>query len=81
MTLASAIVNTHALLELIYVSLIAGIGVCVVYAAAVVGITRSQEHRRAERRGAAALYAALATIAIGACVWAAVTGIVIMTTK
>jgi Na+/H+-dicarboxylate symporter len=80
-TLASAIVNTHALLELIYVSLIAGIGVCVVYAAAVVGITRSQERRRADRRGAAALYAALATIAIAACVWAAVTGIVIMTTK
>ena len=81
MTLASAIVNTHALLELVYVSLIAGIGVCVVYAAAVVGITRSQERRRADRRSAAALYAALATIAIAACGWATVTGIVIMTTK
>ena len=31
MTLATAIVDTHALLQLIYVSLIAGVGICGVY--------------------------------------------------
>jgi len=61
--LATAIVDTHALLQLVYVSLIAGIGICVVYAVAVIGVTRSSERRRAERRVASALYAALATIA------------------
>ena len=68
MILATAIVNTHALLQLVYVSLIAGVGICVVYALAVIGVTRSSEHRRAERRAASALYAALATIAVAG-VW------------
>jgi MFS family permease len=80
-TIATAIVDFHALLQLVYVSLIAGVGICFVYAVAVVGITRSQERRRADRRGAAALYAALATIAVGACGWAVVTGIAIMAKK
>jgi MFS family permease len=80
-TLAAAIVDVHALLELVYVSLIAGVGICVVYAIAVVGITRSHEHKRANQRGAATLYAAVATIAVGACVWAVVAGIMVMTQK
>jgi hypothetical protein len=78
MTIAAATVDTHALLQLVYVSLIAGVGICVVYAIAVVGITRSHEHRRAGRRGASALYAALATVALAGCGWAMVTGIAIM---
>ena len=81
MSLATAIVDGHALLELVYVSLLAGVGVCVVYAVAVVGITRAQEARRANRHRRAALYALLAAAALGACGWAAVTGISIMATK
>jgi uncharacterized membrane protein YjfL (UPF0719 family) len=80
-TLATAIVDTHALLELVYVSLIAGVGICIVYAIAVVGITRSQESKRAHHRVAAGLYAALAAIAVGGCGWAVITGIAIMTQK
>ena len=81
MTLATAIVDGHALLELVYVALIAGVGICIVYAIAVVGITRSQEHKRANNRPAAALYAAVATVALGACAWAVITGITVMTRK
>jgi hypothetical protein len=81
MICATAIVDTHALLQLVYVSLIAGVGICVAYAVAVIGITRSHEYRRAERRTAAALYAALATIAVAGCGWAIVTGIAIMAKK
>jgi hypothetical protein len=81
MTLATAIVDTHALLEMVYVSVIAGVGICIVYATAVIGIARAQEHRRAQRRGTAILYGALATLSIGACGWAVVTGIAIMATK
>jgi hypothetical protein len=80
-TVATAIVDTHALLQLVYVSLIAGVGICVVYAVAVIGVTRSSERRRADRRAASALYAALATVAVAACGWAMVTGITIMTKK
>jgi uncharacterized membrane protein YidH (DUF202 family) len=81
MNAAAAIVDTHALLELVYVSVIAGVGICIVYAAAVLGIARAQEHRRADRPRTAALYGALAVVCLGACVWAAVTGITIMATK
>jgi len=80
-TTATAIVDTHALLQLVYVSLAAGVGVCVVYAIAVLGFTRSHERRKARRRGAAAAYGALAVVAIGGCGWAVVTGIAIMAAK
>ena len=79
--LASAIIDGHALLELIYVAAVAGVGFCVVYALGVIGITRSQERRRARRTGAAALYAGLALVALAACAWAVVTGVEIMATK
>jgi hypothetical protein len=75
------LVDTHALAELIYVSLIAGVGICGVYAVAVLGLTRSSERRRANRPVAAALYGAMAAVAIAGCVWAVVTGITIMAAK
>jgi hypothetical protein len=79
--IATGIVDTHALLELVYVSLIAGIGICAVYAFAVIGITRSNERRRASRTLAAALYASLALVAVAGCTWAIVMGITIMASK
>ena len=81
MSLATAIVDGHALLQLVYVSLLAGVGVCVVYALAVVGITRAQEARRASLHRRAALYALGAAVALAACGWATATGISIMTSK
>jgi hypothetical protein len=81
MTLATATIDTHALVQLIYVSLIAGVGICIVFALAVVGITRFQEHRRAGRRSASAAYGAMAAVALGGCGWAIIAGIAAMTTK
>jgi len=81
MSFATAIVDAHALLELLIASLVAGIGICVVYAAAVVGVTRAREHRRANRGRTATVYAALAVVALAACGWAIATGITIMATK
>jgi hypothetical protein len=81
MTLATATVDTHALLQLIYVSLIAGVGICVVFALAVVSITRFQEYRRAGSRRASAAYGVLAAVALGGCGWAIIAGVAAMTTK
>jgi len=81
MTVAAVIVDTHALLQVVYVSLIAGVGICIVYAGAVLGITRAQEHRRGDRPREAALYGALAAISLALCGWAVVTGIAVMATK
>jgi hypothetical protein len=81
MTLATSIIDVHALLELLYASVIAGVGICVVYASAVVGVTRANERRRAHHHRAATLYGALATVALAICVIAIVAGITIMATK
>jgi hypothetical protein len=81
MTIATTLVDTHALLQLVYISLAAGVGICAVYALAVIGFTRSHEHRKANRPRAAALYGALAVIAIAGCGWAVITGLTIMATK
>lgn len=53
-------INTHALLKMAYSSLLAGVGVTVVFSIAILGATRSSEMRRAHRAGAATAYAALA---------------------
>jgi hypothetical protein len=81
MTLATATVDTHALVQLIYVSLIAGVGICIVFALAVVGITHFHEQRKAGRRITSAAYGAMAAVALGGCGWAIVAGIAAMTTK
>jgi len=81
MTLAATIIDAHALLQLLYASVIAGVGICVVYACAVVGVTRSNERRRAHDHRAATLYGALASVALAICVVAIVAGITIMATK
>ena len=46
-------INTHALLKMAYSSLLAGVGVTVVFSIAILGATRSSEMRRAHRAGAA----------------------------
>ena len=69
-----AIVDTGALFEVIWVSLLAGIGVTAVFSLALLGTTRFSEARRAGRTGAAAgfgLLGALATLAfVGGVVYA-----------
>ena len=61
----AAVLDTGALLEVIWVSLVAGIGVTAVFSLALLGGTRFSESRRAGRTGAAAglgLLGALSTL-------------------
>jgi len=51
---------SSALFRVFYASLLAGVGVAVVFSLAVYGAVRSSEMRRAGRGGAATAYAALA---------------------
>ena len=53
-----------ALLKMLYSSLLAGVGVAVIFSVAVLGVTRSNEMRRAQRRTAGTAYAALAAIGL-----------------
>ena len=55
-----AAINTHALVKMLYTSMVAGVGVAVVFSFAILGATRSSEMRRERRTTAAAAYTALA---------------------
>ena len=59
----AAVVDTGALIEVIWVSLVAGIGVTAVFSIALLGATRSAEARRAGRSGSAAGFGALGALA------------------
>jgi hypothetical protein len=56
----AAAINTHALVKMIYSSLLAGVGVAVVFSLAIVGAARSGEMRREHRTVATLAYTALA---------------------
>jgi hypothetical protein len=76
----AAVVEWSALLEVILVSLVAGVGVTAVFSIAVAGAVCFVDFRREGRRAAATAFAALAVIAIAACVAAVASGIAVMVT-
>jgi Na+/H+-dicarboxylate symporter len=57
-----AAVNVTALVKMLYSSLIAGIGVALVFSIVILGAIRSSDMRRSGRGSAAAAYAALASV-------------------
>lgn len=56
----AAAINTHALVKMAYSSVLAGVGVAVVFSVAILGAARSSEMRREHRTAAAAAYTAVA---------------------
>ena len=78
MTIAAAIVDVDALAEVVAVAFAAGITVTAAYAAAIVGLTRLSESRRAGRTLAATAYTWLAGLCLIVSVGAVVLGIAVM---
>jgi purine-cytosine permease-like protein len=76
----STIVDTETIAKLVGASVAAGLGVTILFALAIAGITRFAEARRSES-AAAAIYAMVAGIALLACLAAIVLGLVVMTQK
>jgi hypothetical protein len=60
----AAAIDFSALLKVLYASLVAGVGVAVVFSVAILGATRWSDMRRAQRAGAATAYAALAAVGL-----------------
>lgn len=60
----AALIDTHALLKMLYASLAAGVGVAIVFSIAIFGATRSSDMRRAQRAAAATAYAVLAAVGL-----------------
>jgi hypothetical protein len=77
----ASIVDGEALGEVIGVSFAAGISVTAAYAAAIMGLTRLSESRRARRTLAATAYAWLAMLGLVVSVGAIVLGIAVMATN
>jgi uncharacterized membrane protein YedE/YeeE len=71
----ASIVDTHALLQVIWVSLIAGVGVPSCYALAILGSTRAIELGRNGRPAEAAVFAVLGFLGLAVVVGSIVFGI------
>jgi hypothetical protein len=79
--LLGSAVDGKALLQVLWASFAAGIGVTVVFAIGIVGATRAMDMRRAGRAVGAGAYAALAILAAAGVAASVVFAIVVMTTK
>ncbi len=74
----ATIVEWDALLQVIWVSLLTGVGVTAAYGFALLGLNRALEYGRAGRSGEAALYGVVGAVGFAIVVAAIVFGIVIM---
>jgi cation transporter-like permease len=77
----ATVVETKELLETVAYSLIAGVGVAIVFSLAIYGATRFADLSRNERPAAAAVAAVIAGLALAATIGAVVVGIIAMTQK
>jgi hypothetical protein len=76
-----AAVKAGDLLEVVWVSLVAGVIVCIAFALVVLGGARSAESRRVGRGTAAMAYGALAVLAFAAFGGAVIYGLHVMLAK
>ena len=74
----AAIVDWRALLEVVLVSLVGGVGLTAAFSIAVAGAISSVDYRREGRPAEARFFAAAAFFAIAACVVAVAYGIAVM---
>ena len=74
-----AIVDTHALTQVLWVSAAAGVGVTAAWGLAILGATRAVEFGRDGRMGPATLYGVMGALGLAAFLAAIVFGIVILT--
>jgi hypothetical protein len=76
-----AVVDGHALVQVVWVALATGIGVTGVFGLAILGATRAVDLRRDGHLAEAAIFAAVGVVALAAVAAAIVWGIVVMTEK
>jgi len=74
-------VDTDLLLQVIWVSLVAGVGISALFSFVILGSARASEARRAGRGGAVAGYATLAFVAFALFAAGVVLGVQTMVTK
>ena len=75
------IIDWNAAWQAVWTAAVAGVGVTVVFSLAVYGVTRTADMRREDRPAQAAVYGAVALVAVGATLAAVVYAITLITTK
>ena len=81
MSMLATIVDGHALLQLVWVGAVAGVGVTAAFGFALLGVTRAADLGRHGRSGEALVYGAMGALALAVVLGAVVYGIVVMTQK
>lgn len=81
MTPLAQILDLGDLLSVIWTSLAAGIGVCLVFSLAIIGFARATDTSREGQSVATVAWAALALVAFAAVLALVVFGVVVMTSK
>jgi hypothetical protein len=79
--MTATVIETKELLDTVLASLVAGIGVTVVFAILIFGVARSADMLRGDRPLAAAAAGGLAVLSFAVVTGAIVLGIVVMTQK
>jgi hypothetical protein len=79
--IVAKIIDTSAAWQAVWTAAVSGVGVTIVFSLAVLGATRSTDMRRDDRPGQAAMYVALALVALAATLGAVVYAITLITTK
>jgi hypothetical protein len=79
--IVAKIIDTSAAWQAVWTAAVSGVGVTIVFSLAVLGATRSTDMRRDDRPGQAAVYVALALVALAATIGAVVYAITLITTK
>jgi hypothetical protein len=77
----ASIVDTDALLEVIWVSIAAGIGLTAIYGVAIVGASRAVDSSRRGHTAGAVVYGALGLLALAVVLGASVFGIATLSDK
>jgi hypothetical protein len=75
------VVELGQIVEVIWVSMLAGVGICTIYSFAVLGTGRYTEARRAHQTGAAIAYGLLAILSLLAFAAVVILGVQIMLSK
>jgi hypothetical protein len=77
----ASVVDGDALLQVVWASLLAGVGVTAAFGVAIVGATRALDLSREGRPAGAVVFSVLGLLALATVIAAIVFGIVVMTSK
>lgn len=81
MTPLAEIVDVGDLVSVVWTSIVAGVGVCMIFSLAIVGFARATDMRSAGNGAATVAYLVMAFVAFAAVMALVVYGVIVMTAK